>query len=99
MIEARDNDVDVIVHPSADPTPRYFRQCRAVENSLYVLGVEYSTGTTVACPPDPDHEPICLEAADDEGEEGYLLTEIQRAALDYARTNFSHYRHMKTEVR
>lgn len=96
---ARDNDVDVIVNPSADSIPLYFRQCRAVENSIYVLGVEYSTGTTVACPPDPDHEPISMKAQDEDGDEGYLMTRIQRTALEYARTNFSHYRRMKTEVR
>lgn len=92
----RDRDADVLVHPSADPTPRYFRQCRAVENCVYVLGAEYTNGATVAVPPDPDHEPIGIEE-EGEGEEGYLLTRVQRAATEFARTHFPYYRHMKTE--
>ena len=95
---ARDCDVDVIIHPSAAPVPRYFRQCRATENAVYVLGVEYSNGMTVAVPPDPDHAPVALESPqDEEGDEGYLLTKVQRAAMQYARLNFPYYRHMKTE--
>lgn len=98
---ARDHDADVLLHPSADPTPRYFRQCRAVENCVYVLGVEYSNGATVAVPPDPEHEPIGIDSpeGDAEDEEGYLLTRIQRAAAEFARTNFPYYRYMKTEPR
>jgi len=95
---ARDCDVDVIIHPSASPVPRYFRQCRASENAVYVIGVEYSNGMTVAVPPDPDHAPVALDSPQDEEEdEGYLLTKIQRAAMQYARLNFPYYRHMKSE--
>lgn len=95
---ARDCDVDAILHPSASPVPRYFRQCRATENAVYIVGVEYSTGTSVAVPPDPDHDPVALEAPQDkEGGEGYLLTKIERPAMEYARLNFPYYRHMKTE--
>jgi predicted amidohydrolase len=89
-------EVDVLVHPSAEATPRYFRQCRAVENAVYVLGVEYGgKHCSMSIPPDPDHDLIALET---EEEEGYLLTRIQRSALEYARTNFPFYRHMKTEA-
>ena len=98
---ARDWDVDVVIHPSADLTPRYFRQCRAVENAVYVLGVEYSNGTSIAVPPDPDHEPVSIErnhsVEEEDGEEGYLVTKIERAGSEYARTNFPYYRHMKME--
>ena len=93
---ARDNGVDVLVNPAAENTPRYIRQCRAVENAVYVLGVEGTQGETVAVPPDPDHESVCMEGGEKE-EEGYLLTRIQQAALDYARANFPYYRVMMTE--
>jgi predicted amidohydrolase len=91
----REQGVDVLIHPAgAETIPTYMKRCRAVENAVYLLGVEDTYGSTMVVPPDPEHEPVCVEKCEKAEGEAYVLTRIERAALDYARTNFTYYRVM-----
>jgi predicted amidohydrolase len=74
-----------------------FRETRAMENSVFWIGVNYSGndyGETSIVPPfvDQDHEPITLEC-----EEGYVIGRVSRNTLDYARTTYPFYRNLLLE--
>lgn len=94
---ARDHHVDVLLHPSAMTTSkarswRSLRESRAVENSVYVVAVDYAgVGETIITPPwvDSSHEPVTLSAS-----RGYLFGRVEREALTWVRTTWPFYRHM-----
>ena len=74
-----------------------FRETRAVENSVFWIGINYAGkdyGETSIVPPfvDEDHEPITLEC-----EEGYVIGRVARSTLEYARTTFPFYRNLLME--
>jgi predicted amidohydrolase len=95
---ARDHKVDVLLQPAAFArdisfrTWKSFRETRAVENSVYFIGVNYAGnqyGETSVVPPwvDESHEPVVLGT-----EEGFLLGRVQRSVLDSVRTSLPFYR-------
>ena len=74
-----------------------FRETRAVENSIFWIGINYSGtnyGETSIIPPfvDDDHLPISLEC-----EEGFVIGRVARSTLDHARTQFPFYRNLMME--
>jgi predicted amidohydrolase len=100
---ARDHNVDVLLQPAAFVrdvsfrTWKSFRETRAVENSVYFIGVNYAGedfGETSVVPPwvDESHEPQVLGTA-----EGFLLERIQRNKLDFVRKNMPFYRQLCAE--
>ena len=95
--------VDCILQPSAFVrdysfrTWSSFRETRAVENSIFWIGINYAGrnyGETSIVPPfvDADHEPISLEC-----EEGYVIGRVARSTIDYARSQFPFYRNLMME--
>ena len=95
--------VDCILQPSAFArdcsfrTWSSFRETRAVENSIFWIGINYSGtnyGETSIIPPfvDDDHLPISLEC-----EEGFVIGRVARSTLDHARTQFPFYRNLMME--
>lgn len=95
--------VDCILQPAAfvrDCSFRTwcsFRETRAVENSIFWIGVNYSGtdfGESSIVPPwvDGDHEPIKLGC-----EVGYVIGRVTRCALDHARNNLPFYSHLLLE--
>jgi predicted amidohydrolase len=100
---ARDHSVDVLLQPAASTrdvsfrTWKSFRETRAVENSVYFIGVNYAGeafGETSVVPPwvDESHEPLVLGTA-----EGFLLGRIQRSELNSVRTSMPFYRQLCAE--
>jgi predicted amidohydrolase len=100
---ARDHNVDVLLHPAAMVrdfsfrTWKSFRETRAVENSVYFIGVNYAGedfGESSVVPPwvDESHEPQVLGTA-----EGFLLGRIQRSELDFVRKTMPFYRQICAE--
>jgi predicted amidohydrolase len=98
-----DHSVDCILQPSAFirdcsfRTWSSFRETRAVENSIFWIGINYAGmnyGETSIVPPfvDDDHEPISLEC-----EEGYVIGRVARDTLDHARSQFPFYQNLKLE--
>lgn len=92
------HNVDLILQPAAFyrdvsfPSWKSFRETRAVENSVYFLGVNYAGqdyGETTLVPPwvDETHLPESLER-----EEGWMTCRIQRSVLDEVRTSFPFYK-------
>jgi predicted amidohydrolase len=95
--------VDCILQPSCFSrdcsfrTWASFRETRAVENSVFWIGINYAGpvyGETSIVPPfvDDDHEPITLDC-----EEGYVIGRVARSTLEYARTTFPFYRNLLME--
>lgn len=95
--------VDCILQPAAfarDCSFRSwssFRETRAVENSIFWIGVNYSGmdfGESSIVPPfvDEEHEPITLGC-----DEGYLIGRITRSALDHVRMSMPFYRNLLEE--
>jgi predicted amidohydrolase len=95
--------VDCILQPAAfarDSSFRTwssFRETRAVENSIFWIGVNYSGsdfGESSIVPPwvDEEHEPITLGR-----EEGYLIGRVTRLTLDHARNTLPFYRNLVLE--
>ena len=95
--------VDCILQPSAFVrdcsfrTWSSFRETRAVENSIFWIGINYAGknyGETSIVPPfvDEEHEPISLEC-----EEGYAIGRVARSTLDQARAQFPFYRNLMME--
>jgi predicted amidohydrolase len=95
--------VDCILQPAAFVrdcsfrTWSSFRESRAVENSIFWIGVNYAGsnyGETSIVPPfvDQDHEPISLDC-----DEGYVIGRVARNTLDHARTQFPFYRTLLLE--
>jgi predicted amidohydrolase len=100
---ARDHNVDVLLQPAAFSrdvsfrTWKSFRETRAVENSVYFIGVNYAGeafGETSVVPPwvDESHEPHVLGT-----DEGFLLAKIQRSELDLVRATMPFYRELCAE--
>lgn len=100
---ARDHGVDVILQPSACLRDssfrswRSFRESRAIENSVYFMGVNYggeSFGGSCFVPPwmDNINEPIELGTA-----VGFLTVTAQRGVLDQFRTNLPFYKKLMKE--
>lgn len=94
---------DVILQPAAFSrdvsfrTWRSFRETRAVENSVYFVGVNYAGeyyGETSFVGPwvDEDHEPATLGA-----EEGVLVGEVRREVLEGVRRDFPYHRQVMGE--
>jgi predicted amidohydrolase len=101
---ARDHKIDVLLQPAAFTrdtsfrTTKSFRETRAVENSVYFVGVNYAGeafGETSVVPPwvDESHEPHVLGTA-----EGFLLGRIQRSKLDSVRASMPFYRQLCAEI-
>lgn len=97
---ARDHKVDALLQPAAFPrdisfrTWKSFRETRAVENSVYFVGINYAGrmyGESSIVPPwvDDDHEAQELGT-----EEGFLISRLQRHELDLARTALPFYREL-----
>jgi len=97
---ARDHKVDALLQPAAFTrdisfrTWKSFRETRAVENSVYFVGINYAGrmyGESSIVPPwvDDDHEAQELGT-----EEGYLISRLQRHELDLARTALPFYREL-----
>jgi predicted amidohydrolase len=97
------HDVDVIVQPAAFGrdlsfrTWKSFRETRAVENSVYWVGVNYagtSFGNSSFNPPwiDEDNEPQVLGM-----KESILLGEVDTSILQFVRTRFPYYDRLKKE--
>lgn len=95
--------VDVIIQPAAFGrdfsfrTWRSFQETRAVENSIYWVGVNYSGdyyGESSLTPPwvDTDHEPTFLG-----GESGVLVGRVERAVLNHVRTTMPYYKVLMNE--
>jgi predicted amidohydrolase len=93
----------VLLQPAASTrdvsyrTWKSFRETRAVENSVYFIGVNYASeafGETSVVPPwvDESHEPLVLGTA-----EGFLLGRIQRSELNSVRTSMPFYRQLCAE--
>jgi predicted amidohydrolase len=100
LVADAEHKVDCILQPAAFPRDcsfrswSSFRETRAVENSVYWVGVNYAGldhGDTSIVPPliDQDHEPITLEC-----DEGYLIGRVSRSTLDRARTEYPFYRQL-----
>jgi predicted amidohydrolase len=100
---ARDHNVDVLLQPAAFArdvsfrTWKSFRETRAVENSVYFIGVNYAGenfGESSVVPPwvDESHEPHVLGTA-----EGFLLGRIQRSELNHVRNSMPFYRQLCAE--
>ena len=96
----RDEGVDVLLQPAAFArdcsfrTWRSFRETRAVENSVYFVGVNYAGkdyGETSICPPwvDEENEPLVLET-----EEDHLIATIERSVLSHVRSTMPFYKHL-----
>lgn len=99
----RDHKVDVLLQPAAFArdvsfrTWKSFRETRAVENSVYFIGVNYAGeafGETSVVPPwvDELHEPLVMGRP-----EGYLVGRIQRSTLNMVRTTMPFYRQICAE--
>jgi predicted amidohydrolase len=99
----RDHKVDVLLQPAAFcrdisfPTWKCFRETRAVENSVYFVGVNYAGlmyGESSIVPPwvDDDHRPEVLGTDDD-----CLICRLLRSELDHARTALPFYRQLCAE--
>jgi nitrilase len=95
--------VDGIIQPAAFArdcsfrTWKSFRETRAVENSVYWIGVNYSGknyGDSCIVPPwvDEAHEPITMGC-----EEGYIVGCLSRSSLDHARSTMPFYRNLLRE--
>ena len=98
-----EHQVDVILQPAAFSrdmsfrTWKSFRETRAVENGVYFVGVNYCGelfGETSINPPwiDEHNEPTVLGT-----EEGILIFDIERSALDWARKEMPFYRQLRRE--
>lgn len=92
--------VDCVLQPAAFArdvsfrTWRSFRETRAVENSVFWIGVNYSGesfGESSVVPPwvDDDNEPVTLGTG-----EGHLIGVVSRELLASARTSLPFYRHL-----
>ena len=90
--------VDAILQPAAFArdcsfrTWSSFRETRAVENSVYFVGVnyagvDYGDSAIVAPWVDEDHEPLVLGR-----EQGFLIGKISRRTLDQVRNTMPFYR-------
>lgn len=105
---ASEHDVDVLLHPAAFvrdvtfATWKSFRETRAVENSCYFVGLNYSGadhGETNLVPPwvddsgNPDSTAMTLGC-----EESWLICDIQRTVLDRVRTTYPFYKILKEEA-
>ena len=72
-------------------------ETRAVENSIYWIGVNYSGsnyGMTTIVPPfvDNDHEPVKLDCG-----EGHLIGSVSRKTLTETRAQMPFYRNLTLE--
>ena len=94
---AASHQVDVILQPAAFSrdmsfrTWKSFRETRAVENSVYWVGVNYAGnyyGNSSFNPPwiDEDHEPLVMGMT-----EGVLVGTIERTVLENVRTTMPYY--------
>lgn len=101
---ARDHRVDVLVQSAAFSRDesfyswKSFRETRAVENSVYFVGVNYSGdkyGESCAIPPwvDEKHKPLALGP-----EDGFLIAKIRRTELDIVRSTMPFHRQMIAEA-
>jgi predicted amidohydrolase len=100
----RDQLVDVLLQPAAFSrddssfrTWKSFRETRAVENSVYFVGVNYageSYGETSFVPPwvDDEHVPLVLRK-----KEAYLMGKVERNVLHHVRSAMPFYRHLMHE--
>ena len=97
---ARDERVDAILQPAAFArdasfrTWKSFRETRAVENSVYFLGVNYAGknfGESSFNPPwiDEHNEPAVLGS-----NPGFLIANIERSFLDRVRCSMPFYKNM-----
>lgn len=100
---ALEHKVDAILQPAAFSrdlsfrTWKSFRETRAVENSIYWVGVNYAGnryGNSAGVPPwvDEDHEPLVLGM-----QQGVLQVEISKAVLDDVRRTMPYYQLMLQE--
>jgi predicted amidohydrolase len=98
-----DHRVDCILHPSATTrdcslrTLASFQETRAVENSVYWIGVNYADrgfGASSIIPPfvDEENEPIKLGS-----EEGYVIGRVFRNTLDHVRRTLPFYQTLLLE--
>lgn len=96
----RDHKVDVLLQPAAFlrdvsfRTWKSFRETRAVENSVYFVGVNYSGndfGETSVTPPwvDDSHKPEVLGT-----DEGFLVCKVQKNELEHVRQSMPFYRNL-----
>jgi len=100
---AQEHRVDCILQPAAFArdcsfrTWSSFRETRAVENSVYWVGVNYAgadfgESSVVAPWVDQDHEPLTLGR-----EQGYAIGRICRSTLDQVRNTMPFYRNLLGE--
>lgn len=103
LAAAAEHRVDCILQPAAFArdcsfrTWSSFRETRAVENSVYWIGVNYAGndfGDTCVVPPwvDERHEPTKLGC-----EPGYLIGTVARDSLDHVRSTMPFYRNLLLE--
>eukprot|EP00927_Polykrikos_kofoidii_P050018 TRINITY_DN43983_c0_g1_i1.p1 TRINITY_DN43983_c0_g1~~TRINITY_DN43983_c0_g1_i1.p1 ORF type:complete len:298 (+),score=26.52 TRINITY_DN43983_c0_g1_i1:41-895(+) len=101
---AVEHGVDVIIQPAAFSrdvsfrTWKSFRETRAVENSVYFVGINYAGenfGDTSFQEPwiDGASEPLTMGT-----HEGVLIGEVKRSVLDHARTSMPFHREMQREA-
>jgi predicted amidohydrolase len=101
---ARDHRVDAILNPSSFARDRsfrawkVFREARALENSVYVVGVNYAGDTfghSSITPPwiDDESEPDDLGS-----EDGFLIGKVERSVLDVVRSNTPFHRQLAAEL-
>lgn len=100
----RDHKADAILNPSSFARDRSFRswktfrEARAMENSVYVIGVNYAGelfGQSSMTPPwmDDEHDP------DDLGrEDGFLIGKVERCILDLVRTSLPFHRQLNADL-
>lgn len=98
------HNVDLILQPAAFyrdcsfPSWKAFRETRAIENSVYFLGVNYAGkdyGESTLVPPwvDDDHRPMSLNC-----DQGCMICHILRSELEHVRTNFPFYKIAQAEA-
>lgn len=103
LTAANEHKVDCILQPCSFARDCSFRtwtsfmETRAVENSIYWIGVNYSGsnyGMTTFVPPfvDNDHEPIKLDCG-----EGHLVGSVSRKTLKDTRDEMPFYRNLTLE--
>jgi nitrilase len=100
----REHRVDVILNPSSFARDRsfrswkIFREARALENSVYVVGVNYAGvlfGQSSITPPWIDEE---IEPDDLGIEDGFLIGKVERTVLDVVRSSAPYQRQLTADL-
>jgi predicted amidohydrolase len=101
---AREHRVDAILNPSSFARDRsfrswkIFREARALENSVYVVGANYAGamhGQSSITPPWIDEE---VGPEDLDVEDGFLIGKVERNVLDVVRSSMSYNRQLTADL-